>query len=166
MDRQGSRRRRRHRHRRRHRNRHGGIRNGDRLRTMRVSVLRFRTQCRCLGLGFGEESGVRTMRWWDFQISVTGPDMYGGRGMRRIGRIRDIGPLARNIDSRFIRRTWCLDLDERRIHNCNESMTHLVRGIRVTDANFHASSRRGKSLFLNQLLPVLDIGDRNPIVFL
>ena len=99
-----------------------------------------------------------------------GPDMYGGRGVRRIGPRRDIGPLACSIDSTFIRDTWCLDLDERRIHNCNESMTHLVvhggQMIRVTDANFHAGSRRGKSLFLNQLFPILDIGDRVPRNFL
>ena len=62
--------------------------------------------------------------------------------------------------------TW----NERRIHNCIESMTHLIfRGdqmIRVTDANFHAGARRGKSLFLNQLFPILDIGDRVPRDFL
>ena len=108
------------------------------------------------------------MYWWDFQIGVLGPDMYGGRGIRRIGRRRHIGPLARNIGDKWIRRTWSLGLDERRIRNCNECMTHLVVcgdwTVRVTGVNFHTSSYRPERLSLNQLFPVSDVCDRSPRV--
>lgn len=55
-----------------------------------------------------------------------------------------------------------------RIHKCKESRAHLVVrdywAIRVTHANFHAGSRRGRGYppNPNQLFPVSDICDRIP----